>query len=340
MIRESTDNDVKIEIPLTFGHYTYLRTIGTGSSSVVVLARNSTTNELVACKVIHRQTLEDTRVMAQFRHAIDIQQAYHDPLIVDLREVLTIDSNIFLVMEYCEGGELISLVSDFEALPMAARHRIFSQIIRAVAFLHRNGVAHRDLKPDNILLDARHNAKLGDFGLSRRADGDHLMSTPCGSLVYTAPEILLGQAYDGFKADVWSLGVILFILETGCYPWTAKNDIALYEQITTASYAVPPTASGQTMAVIGQCLRVDPAGRPTAAELIQQCGARPPRVVAPLGHARTIAVPSRALLQFTTVARSADHRRRLRLGSREGDSSSALPTLNQRASKSGRALEW
>jgi serine/threonine protein kinase len=348
MIRESTDLGVPIEIPLTFGHYTYVKTIGNGSSSVVVLAVNSVTKKQCACKVVSRKALEDERAMQQFVHAIDIMRTQHSPHVVELYDVIYTEQNVFVIMEYCSGGELISLVNDFGALTLITRYRIFSQILRALAFLHANGIAHRDLKPDNVMLDGDQNAKLADFGFSRRVDGDLLMSTPCGSAVYMAPEILMGNEYDGFKADIWSLGVILYILETGCYPWTAVNNIQLFHQITQAVYTFPDKVSQESQELIDFCLRLDPEARPSAAELIRICASRKGREapVSPLrpipwgglGHrARSINLPnSHGALYHASIGRSAVYRHHLgktaQTGGGEGEVT-VLPTLKPTGSE-------
>jgi serine/threonine protein kinase len=334
MIREATDAGDPIEIPLTFGPYTYVRTIGTGASSVVILARDSTTGENSACKVISRKSLEDERMMEQFVHALDIFQTHHHAHIIGFREVLYTEQNVFLIMEYCERGELISLVGDFETLPLTARYRIFSQILAALAYLHENGVAHRDLKPDNVMLDGQLNAKLADFGFSRRVDGNILMTTPCGSSTYVAPEIILGQEYDGFKSDIWSLGVVLFVLETGCYPWTATNNAQLFYQITHASYSVPSSSSADFRELMEMCLQVDPEKRPSANDLASICASRAGRPtplpltrIGPRAKTVRISKPS-GVLYHESMARSAIYRQQLsRAGIRQDEEVSVLPIL-------------
>jgi serine/threonine protein kinase len=328
MIREHTDSGTVVDIPLTFGPYTYLRTIGTGSSSVVVLVVNSQTGDQCACKVINRKTLTDERRMYQFSHSLDILQTHQDPRIVEFREVLYTPTNIFLVMEYCAGGELISLVSDFETLPRAARYRIFWQVLRGVSYLHDHGIAHRDLKPDNIMLDSFQNAKLTDFGLSRLVDGDSLMSTPCGSTVYVAPEIVLGREYDGLKADIWSLGVVLYVLETGCLPWTAASGVALFRQITTAAYVMPPSAPADIAWVIDACLQPDPDCRATAAELLRRCGGRRETSSGVVPRSRTTSVPKAGILYRASAARSAVYRQHLRRATLAEDGVAGLPCLH------------
>jgi serine/threonine protein kinase len=275
--------------------------------------------------------------MQQFVQALDVLQTQHHPNVIELREVLYTERNVFLVMEYCEGGELISLVGDFEALPQAVRDRIFAQMLKGLCYLHENGVAHRDLKPDNVLLDGKRNAKLADFGFSRRVDGNLLMATPCGSPTYVAPEILLGQDYDGFKADIWSLGVVLYVLETGYYPWSARNDVQLFHQITTASYEVPDTISPEIREMIQACLQLDPEKRPSAQEL-QRMGALKGgketlvRGIGIRARATTIALPRPAgILYNASLARSSvykQHLRRTLPGS--GGEAAVLPTLKPR----------
>jgi serine/threonine protein kinase len=212
-------------------------------------------------------------------------------------------------MEYCPGGDLLSLIS-LGVIPDFTRHKITCQLIASLAFLHANGIAHRDLKPSNVLLDGDQNIKLGDFGFSRRVDGDSLMRTPCGSPFYVAPEILLGNDYNGFKADIWSLGIILYVLETGRTPWTAQSNIMLFQQITNGVYHLPLALESGIASVISACLQVDPGRRPTAFDLMASVFSQGPETVAkPRVPVKSRKRLSRVYTQ--AIARSAVYRHHL-----------------------------
>jgi serine/threonine protein kinase len=113
------------------------------------------------------------------------------------------------------------------------------------------------------------NVKVGDFGFCRRAQSNALLKTPCGSPDYVAPEILQGSEYDGTKADIWSLGVVLFIFETGKLPWTATNGFQLFQQISNGEYEVPVTIDEDMADLISSCLRHSPDDRPSAAKILE-----------------------------------------------------------------------
>ncbi|KAF2296895.1 hypothetical protein GH714_011625 [Hevea brasiliensis] len=136
------------------------------------------------------------------------------PNIVQLYEVMATKSKIYFVMEYCKGGELFNKVAKGK-LKEDVACKYFQQLINAVDFCHSRGVYHRDIKPENLLLDENENLKISDFGLSALAESKHqdgLLHTTCGTPAYVAPEVINRKGYDGAKADIWSCGVVLFVL--------------------------------------------------------------------------------------------------------------------------------
>jgi serine/threonine protein kinase len=268
IVREQTEGNVLVEFPSNFGSYSYLRTLGCGSFAVVVLVVHVPTQEQWACKVVPRSKMQDDAVLQRFIQEIDILQSVEHQSIVKIKEVLYTDQNLFIVTEYCPNGELSTYLSNAGELQFPEIQKFFFQIIHALYFLHERGVAHRDIKLDNILLDEENNLRLADFGFSRYSDGSSLMETPCGSPYYAAPEILCGKSYDGTKSDIWSAGVVLYILATGKVPWTATNRKHLYQQISHAQFTVPPYLDVDISITITSCLKPNPANRPSAYELL------------------------------------------------------------------------
>jgi serine/threonine protein kinase len=339
MIREYTEHGDAIEIPLSFGHYTYLQTIGNGGCAVVILVADSCTSQHWACKIVSRKRLDDEHILRSFLQEVEIMQTLRHPNVVQFQEVLYTDTLVYLIMEYCSGGELISILGQSTPLPCPVRNQIICQLLTALAFLHANGVAHRDIKPDNILLDADKNVKLGDFGFSRRVNGDLLMQTPCGSPDYVAPEILLGKDYDGLKADIWSVGVVLFALETGRLPWTARSKIMLFQQITNGVYQIPLSVGRDIAQIIDHCLQVEPGRRPTAFDLLTSAYFKQVEAEVPAIRASKATVPRPRIPTTTTnilsqaykqaVARSAVYRHRLGGARHLGDGEvQRLPALS------------
>ncbi|XP_010533334.1 PREDICTED: CBL-interacting serine/threonine-protein kinase 7-like, partial [Tarenaya hassleriana] len=142
--------------------------------------------------------------------------------------------------------------------------RYFQKLASALRFCHQNGVAHRDVKPQNLLLDREGNLKVSDFGLSALPEhlkNDGLLHTACGTPAYTAPEVVTRRGYDGAKADAWSCGVILFVLLAGYVPFDDSNIVAMYRKIHQRDYRFPNWISKQARSIIYQMLDPNPETR-------------------------------------------------------------------------------
>jgi 5'-AMP-activated protein kinase catalytic alpha subunit len=256
---------------LVLGRYELGRTLGQGSFAKVYYARDLRDGQSVAIKVIDKARLRRTEGMVeQLRREISIMRMVRHPHVVGIREVLASRERVFVVMEYARGGELFAKVARGRLTEDAAR-KYFQQLIAAVGFCHSRGVAHRDLKPENLLLDEEGRLKVTDFGLAAlpeqlRQDG--LLHTQCGTPAYVAPEVLRKRGYDGAKADMWSCGVVLYVLLCGFLPFQHENYAKMYQKIFKGEYQMPPWVSGEARRLIGRLLAVDPAKRITLPELM------------------------------------------------------------------------
>nr|ABJ91233.1 CBL-interacting protein kinase 27 [Populus trichocarpa] len=202
------------------GKYEVGRTIGEGNFAKVKFAQNRETGESVAMKILAKSTILKHKMVDQIKREISIMKIVRHPNIVRLHEVLSSRTKIYIILEFVTGGELFDKIVHQGRLSENESRRYFQQLIDAVAHCHRKGVYHRDLKPENLLLDAFGNLKVSDFGLSAlRQKGVGLLHTTCGTPNYVAPEVLGHQGYDGAAADVWSCGVILFVLMAGYLPF-------------------------------------------------------------------------------------------------------------------------
>ncbi|KAG0757075.1 hypothetical protein G6F57_012543 [Rhizopus arrhizus] len=191
------------------------------------------------------------------------------PHIIKLYEVITTPTDIIMVIEYA-GKELFNYIVEKGKLSEDDARRFFQQIICAVEYCHRHKIAHRDLKPENLLLDANNNVKIADFGLSNiMTDGDFL-KTSCGSPNYAAPEVISGRLYAGPEVDVWSCGVILYVMLCGRLPFDDEYIPTLFKKINGGIYKMPSYLSPDTKSLLNSMLVVDPLRRITIQEIRRQ----------------------------------------------------------------------
>jgi serine/threonine protein kinase len=190
------------------------------------------------------------------------------PNIARLYDFFSDDKHFYLVMDLCPDGELTNYIVKNEKVNEATAALLFRQIVSAVAYCHARGLAHRDLKPENILIEKFPNIKVTDFGLCGYIDPGQLMSTFCGSPCYCAPECLARQEYDGSCSDVWSLGIILYIMVTGHHPWDVSNTQLMMRQILSVEYQIPAFVSPECREMIQSMLKIDPQQRVKAESLL------------------------------------------------------------------------
>ncbi|KAL3829028.1 hypothetical protein ACJIZ3_017830 [Penstemon smallii] len=246
--------------------------LGCGAFAKVYHARNIATGQSVAIKVINKSRLKNSATLTNnIKREISIMSKLRHPHIVKLFEVLATRTKIFIVLEFVKGGELYSKVAKSRFGEDLSR-KIFQELISAVSFCHARGVYHRDLKPENLLLDENGVLKVSDFGLSALADQvrlDGLLHTFCGTPHYVAPEVLAKKGYDGAKFDVWSCGVVLFVLSAGYLPFNDPNLMNLYRKIYNGVYRCPKWMSPDLKRFVSRLLDKDPNTRITIDEIKQ-----------------------------------------------------------------------
>lgn len=212
----------------------------------------------------------------QIKKEISIMKIVRHKYVVGMKEVLASKTKIFIVLELVTGGELFDkIVSEGRFSEEMARF-YFKQLVEGVSYCHGLGVCHRDLKPENLLLDEQGNLKISDFGLSALyvgdADGDgasrtELLHTTCGTPNYVAPEVLADRGYEGKKADVWSIGVILYVLLAGFLPFDESTIVALFAKIQAADFTYPTWFSSEVRSLLDSILVADPKQRVTLTEV-------------------------------------------------------------------------
>nr|XP_009380407.1 PREDICTED: CBL-interacting protein kinase 24 isoform X1 [Musa acuminata subsp. malaccensis] len=244
------------------GKYDVVRTIGQGTFAKVKSAVNTETGEIVAMKVLAKSTILEHRMVHQIKREISIMKIVRHPNIVRLHEVLASTTKIYIILELITGGELYDKIVHQRKLCENESRCFFQQLIDAVDYCHSKGVYHRDLKPENLLLDYKGNLKVSDFGLSALPQkGVGLLQTTCGTPNYVAPEVLNRQGYDGSAADVWSCGVILYVLMAGYLPFNETNLQTLYEKISAAEFTCPAWFSSGAKSLIYRILDPNPKTR-------------------------------------------------------------------------------
>ncbi|XP_069390223.1 MAP/microtubule affinity-regulating kinase 4 isoform X4 [Paralichthys olivaceus] len=242
------------------GNYRLLKTIGKGNFAKVKLARHILTGREVAIKIIDKTQLNPTSLQKLFRE-VRIMKTLNHPNIVQLFEVIETDKTLYLIMEYASGGEVFDyLVARGRMREKEARAK-FRQIVSAVHYCHLKKIVHRDLKAENLLLDADSNIKIADFGFSNEFTAGSKLDTFCGSPPYAAPELFQGKKYDGPEVDIWSLGVILYTLVSGSLPFDGQNLKELRERVLRGKYRVPFYMSTDCEGILRRFLVLNPTKR-------------------------------------------------------------------------------
>uniref|UniRef100_A0A671K9N0 Maternal embryonic leucine zipper kinase n=1 Tax=Sinocyclocheilus anshuiensis TaxID=1608454 RepID=A0A671K9N0_9TELE len=249
-------------------HYEVYETIGSGGFAKVKLGRHILTGEKVAIKIMEKKDLGDD--LPRVKIEIEAMKNLSHQNVCRLYHVIETSSKIYMVLEYCPGGELFDYIIAKDRLSEEETRVFFHQIISAMAYVHSQGYAHRDLKPENLLIDEDHNLKLIDFGLCAKPKGGlgFELLTCCGSPAYAAPELIQGKAYIGSEADVWSMGVLLYALLCGFLPFDDDNCMVLYRKITRGKYSNPHWLSPASILLLNQMMQVDPKRRLTVKQLL------------------------------------------------------------------------
>ena len=268
------------------GQYIVTKRLGHGSFATVWRGYHRSTNVAVAIKSISR-----VKLSGHAKHAdnldseIAILRTLHHPNIVQLYDLQSSERHIYLILEHCAGGDLSQFLRQHRALPLPLVQHFARQLMEGLRVLHSRQLIHRDLKPQNLLLDqstSPHTAvlKLADFGFARELTGEDLAATLCGSPLYMAPEILRYQPYDG-KADLWSVGAIVYEMVYGRPPYTGQNHIQLLQRIDREEVQYPATVpvSAECCDFIARLLRRRPEERMSFQELFDHPFVRshPPR---------------------------------------------------------------
>ena len=252
------------------GEYIINQTLGIGTFSKVKLGINKYTKEKVAIKLLEKNKITEKSDLERIFREMSIVKTLNHPNIVKTHEIFDNEKYYFMIMDYCPGGELFDYIVNKIRLNEEESSFFFYQIINAVEYIHSKGIVHRDLKPENLLLNDKNKLKIIDFGLSNYFFPDsekNLLKTPCGSPCYAAPEMVSGNNYNGFKTDIWAIGIILYAMLVGYLPFEDNDNDILFQKILECDLEFPDFLSNLSIDIITKILNVDSDKRYTIQDI-------------------------------------------------------------------------
>ncbi|WVO14909.1 hypothetical protein L204_102549 [Cryptococcus depauperatus] len=268
------------------GDWQLQKTLGAGSMGKVKLATNTHTKERCAVKIIPRYTeatrrgepkspeeTEKQRQKDESKETRTIREAHislllHHPYICGMREFISHQNHHYMVFEFIDGGQMLDYIISHGRLRERAARKFARQIGSALDYCHQNSIVHRDLKIENILISKNGNIKLIDFGLSNLYSPVRHLSTFCGSLYFAAPELLNAKAYTGPEVDIWSFGIVIYVLVCGKVPFDDQSMPALHAKIKRGIVEYPSWLSSEVKSLLSRMLVVNPADRAILQEVL------------------------------------------------------------------------
>ncbi|TKX22309.1 protein kinase-like protein 6 [Elsinoe australis] len=255
------------------------KTIGAGSMGKVKLARHRETHEQVAVKIIPRQSTDDHKTAAEkeradhskevrtSREAAIVTLVDH-PYICGMKDYVKTKYHWYMLFEYVNGGQMLDYIISHGRLKEKQARKFGRQIASALDYCHRNNIVHRDLKIENILISKTGDIKIIDFGLSNTFTPKGHLKTFCGSLYFAAPELLQAKQYTGPEVDVWSFGIVLYVLVCGKVPFDDQSMPQLHAKIKKGHVEYPPWLTNECRSLIARMLQTDPNQRATMSEIM------------------------------------------------------------------------
>ena len=249
----------------TLKNFEFLSFIREGAFGVVKLAQDKETKEKVAIKILEKKKILNKEDQIRVKREIEILKRSNHLNVIKAKKIFNDSENIYILMEYCEKGELFEHIVDEVCLEGKEAAYYFYQLINGLESLHKNGIVHRDLKPENLLINKNNILKIIDFGLSNY--NNKLLSTLCGSPCYASPEMLYGKKYDGILVDIWSTGIVLYAMLCGSVPFDNEDHDKLYKKIMKGKIAYPENLEKDSIDLLKKILVVNPRGRITIKDI-------------------------------------------------------------------------
>ncbi|XP_074039466.1 serine/threonine-protein kinase MARK2-like [Leptinotarsa decemlineata] len=244
----------------TIGTYKLLQTLGEGSFAQVKLAIDELTSKKVAIKIMDKTHLEPDSMWKLYRESRTMRMLDH-PNIVKLLRVIETKTTYHIVMDYAAGGDMFDYIVRHGRMNETEARTKFRQIVSAVEYCHKKRIIHRDLKDGNILFDSEMNVKIADFGFARDFNPRNTLHTFCGSPQFAAPELFLSIPYVGPEVDVWSVGVILYMLVTGTLPFDGSTLPEVRFRVLCGKFKIPSYVSRDCANTLRTLLVIDRSKR-------------------------------------------------------------------------------
>lgn len=263
--------------------------LGSGACGIVRLVYDRYTCEAYAMKQIKKNQLASTpNDTKRIMNEVLIMKNLSHPCVIKMHEIIDNADSVYIILELMKGGDLLSRIIDKKKLPEHTSKLFFMQMCYAVKYLHDKNITHRDLKPDNVLLETTDEEtliKISDFGLSKFVQNESVMRTLCGTPLYVAPEVLItgGRGSYTKKVDIWSLGVVLFVCLSGTIPFSDDYGTPVTDQIKKGKYSFRSAAwrnvSSQAKTLIQGMLTVNPTQRLSIDDVLRNRWLRDPDII-------------------------------------------------------------
>ncbi|CAD2222280.1 Protein kinase domain/Protein tyrosine kinase/Kinase-like, putative [Angomonas deanei] len=241
------------------GEYSVGKKIGSGNFATVYECKGPD-GRTYALKEIPKKEIHKQQMEKQLLREISILASVRHRNVLELVDKMQSTNTIYIITELVTGGELFDLIIKNRKLKEPVARRYLGELMDGLEAMQAQGVAHRDLKPENLLLDGKGVLKISDFGLGN-VQGSNLLQTVCGTPNYVAPEVLMERGYNGFSADIWSSGVLLYVMVSGTMPFEDRNMNKLLLQIQRGVYRPLTNVSKECQDLISRMLQVDPRKR-------------------------------------------------------------------------------
>ena len=260
---------INMEKTYKIGNYFIKKTIGSGNFGKVKLAIHIPTGEKVAIKIVEKSKMKENDDIIRLERELEMLSKLEFPNVIMVSEIFENKNGYYIVMDYCEGGELFNYIVKNKYLSEDESAFFYYQLINGLEYIHSLGIVHRDLKPENLLLTKDHLLKIIDFGLSNyyKPGQDKFLYTPCGSPCYASPEMINGNFYDGTKIDIWSSGIILYVMLCGYLPFEDKSNLKMYKKIVECKVDYPERLSEISVDLLKKIIVPDPKERISIKEI-------------------------------------------------------------------------